>query len=421
MGIYLEMVDHDELFEHSKNVAIIVNEFDLEVKDDLNRLNALIHTTYEKNVLQLLPQCDCQYLKGGRNVGVRCPKCNTLCLSVTEKPLQSALWIATPEGIDTLINPEAWIILSKALTTSQFNILEWLTDPYKAVTTNKVQGILDRITAAGFQRGINAFYAQFDQLMQFLIAERVIKKHNPRQREEYMQFIAENRHAIFSKHLPVPSKLALITEKSAKKTTVDPVMVPAIEAVRTISGIKNSVLTLSLKRKESKTVKAIKYLVDYYTGFFQTSLPAKQGWFRKHTYGSRIHFSFRAVISSLSEPHVYDEVHLPWSLSVMFLKFHLISKLMNRPDLQYSPNQAIGLLNDHTQSYNPLIDELFQQLIAESPMGGIVIGLQRNPSLTRGSFQTLRVTKIKTNPAINTISLSLLILRSYNKIFVASR
>lgn len=36
------------------------------------------------------------------------------------------------------------------------------------------------------------------------------------------------------------------------------------------------------------------------------------------------------------------------------------------------------------------------------------------PTLTRGSVQQLRVTKIKTNPDINAISLSVLILASLN-------
>jgi hypothetical protein len=414
MGVYLELVDHDALFDYSRHTAIVVNEYNLDLQADLEQLNNLIYTTYDANVLQLLPQCDCQYLKGGQNVGLTCPKCHTQCLTVTEKPLESVLWIAAPSEVGVLINPQAWIILSKALTVSGFNLLEWLTNPYMSESPAKVQGILDRLHAAGFERGLKAFHAQFDALMQFLIVERVIKKHNQTQRDEIMQFIHENRSVLFSRHLPIPSKLALITEKNARGTTVDRVMVPAVEAVRTICGIENSVIPLSYKRKESKTVKAIMYLVKYYQLFFQESLPKKTGLFRKHIYGGRIHFSFRAVISSLSEPHVYDELHLPWSMSVMLLKFHLLSKLMNRPDLHYPPGEAIRFLNEYTQQYHPLIDSLFKQLIDESPVKGIVVGLQRNPSLTRGSFQMLRVTKIKTDPTVNTISLSLLVLGAYN-------
>jgi hypothetical protein len=71
----------------------------------------------------------------------------------------------------------------------------------------------------------------------------------------------------------------------------------------------------------------------------------------------------------------------------------------------------------YTHQYCPLLDQLFQELIAESPYDGIPIILQRNPTLVRLSAQALRVTKIKTDPHINTISMSVLALKGPNADF----
>ena len=166
--------------------------------------------------------------------------------------------------------------------------------------------------------------------------------------------------------------------------------------------------------REVRAVKAISQLASYYRTFQQEALRGKYGWFRKHVFGSRLHFTFRAVISSLSERHSYDELHLPWSLSVTAFKIHLTSKLIKRG---FTPNQINEFLYEHVLKYHPLLDELFQELVSESPCGGIPVVFQRNPSLARTSAQTLRVTRVKTDVDINTISLSVLVLKGPNADF----
>lgn len=413
MSVHLEIVNHDELYRSLTNNPIIVNDFDLSSQAQLDKLNEKIYTTYKDDSLEILPTCDCQNLKGEYKVNMKCDICGSLCLPITEKPFESAMWIRAPKGIDALINPEIWIILSKRFTERGVNVLEWLTNPTMTIAGEKPLQI-KKLENLGIQRGLNYFYRNFDKIIDVLINGKVIKKSTLREREELLVFLAENRDSIFTQRTPIPSRLAFITEKTPLGTYADPVMTPAVEAVRTITSIENSITELSIKNKESRTVKAIMQLSEYYETFYGKPLSPKSGWFRKHIYGSRVHFSFRAVITSLSDVHEYDEVHLPWSMSVMFLKLHLISKLLKRG---FSPNDALKHLHEHTLKYDSLIDELFKELISEAPEGSLSIILQRNPSLTRGSAQNLKVTKIKTDPDINTISLSVLVLASLNADF----
>ncbi|MNY13518.1 hypothetical protein D3C86_1466540 [compost metagenome] len=98
----------------------------------------------------------------------------------------------------------------------------------------------------------------------------------------------------------------------------------------------------------------------------------------------------------------------------MTFKIHLTNKLLKRG---FTPNEANKFLFENTLCYHPLLDELFKELIAEAPRGGIAVIFQRNPTLTRLSAQRLYVKRVKTNPAINTISPSVNILSGMNADF----
>jgi len=144
------------------------------------------------------------------------------------------------------------------------------------------------------------------------------------------------------------------------------------------------------------------------------SVGGKEGLSRSHLFAGRLHHTFRGVIVSLTDNHDYDELHIPWSIAVMVLKVHILNKLFRRG---YTPKQAFSFINEHIVVYNPLMDEIFQELIAESPYGGIPCTFGRNPTLVRGSIQLFRITKVKTDPEINAISLSVLAIKNPNADF----
>jgi len=106
----------------------------------------------------------------------------------------------------------------------------------------------------------------------------------------------------------------------------------------------------------------------------------------------------------------------------MLFRVFLESKLMR---LGYTHNECVRFIYENTLKYHPLLDQLFQELIAEGfgvapdtgARGGIPIILQRNPSLQRGSAQCLRITQIKTDPRDNSIGMSVLVLAGANADF----
>ncbi len=413
-GIAVRLVNFNEEFRTATVTPVLVNNFDLSSIEQIEYLNSLIYTHYEGDSLSILPTCECQRTYGAANEGVRCEYCNTVVVSVTERPLESILWIAPPRGVKTLINPQAWYILNKQTTHNGVRLLEWLCSPTMQLPPNPPKAAR-KLQALAIERGINFFYDHFDEIMA-LFFEHGLVTGTREQRDSLMLFIRDNREAIFAEALPIPSKLGFITEKTVNRTYADPTMIPAIDAVRTISAAENSPVPLTDKKRQALAVKAIDLLTTYHQTFIGDALGKKHGWFRKHVYGSRQHFTARAVINSLSDNHHYEEVHLPWSVAVMLYQIHLTSMLMKLGP-EWNPRTCLTFLREHTLKYHPLLDDLFKQLINNSPYPGLPILLNRNPTLMRGSIQKFYVTKVKPETNVHSISMSVLTLVAPNADF----
>ena len=436
-GISARIVNFTDLYLTAGSNAIVVNRFDLSRQEQIDLLSSLVYTHYEGDALNSVPICDCKKTFGRGNEDIRCPECGTLVLSVTERPLQSILWIEPPQGVTTLINPEVWFILNKQLTHRGVRLLEWLCNPTMQLPPEP-PAAARKLQSLEIERGLNNFHDKFDEIMELLFDNGLVTG-TREQKNDLQEFIAVYRDAIFAPALPIPSKLGFITERTVNRTYADPRMMPAIDAIHTISGTENSPTPLSLKQRQARAVKAIDLLSSYYQDFIGETLGKKTGLARKHVYGSRLHCTFRAVISSLSENHHYEELHLPWSAAVMVYKYHLISLLRNMGP-EWTPRACMKLLDEYTLTHHPLIEDLFNRLIQGSrytlpnidpldnspPRRGMPVLLNRNPTLMRGSIQRFYVTKIKpgldlTNPSpdqnVNSISMSVLCLTAFNADF----
>ena len=419
-GIAMRLVDLNRDFETASNPPVIVNSFNVNTVEDKQLLDRMIYTYYEGDSLNVVPTCDCGKTKGAGKIGSRCPKCNGEVRPVSEQPLEPLLWLAPPDGVKTFINPQAWTMLSKALTHGGVNGLAWLCDPYMPVG-NEPHREIRRLMDLGIERGINNFYDNFDEIIEMLFNAGVISGTSRRQREDLYLFIKLNRDRIFTRHLPIPSRMGFVTERSITGSFADTTMKTAIEAIRTISATVHSLIPLDIKRLQSRTVKANEYLAVYHQEYMSATLTSKRGWLRKNVFGSPLYFTFRAVISSLSERHEYDELHLPWGVAVSTYEVHLTSKMfrLNNPETgrPFTPNDIKKHLREHTLRYSPLIDQLFKELIAESPHKGLPVLFNRNPSLDRGSIQEFFVTKINPDPKINAVAMSVLTLKAPNADF----
>lgn len=412
----MRLVNHDLAFNQASRPPIVVNHFNTDTKEGKEELNKLLYIRYQGDTLDVVPTCDCGALTGEYNADIVCEICHTTPRSVTEKPLESTLWIEPPDGVIGFINPTVWIILTRALDDNGQHMLEWMCSPTYTLghePRHRMRKLIDLYQEKGFLRGLNYFITNFDMIFGVLVENKLLYNNKKQASEVLVQFVVSNRASLFPTHLPLPSRLNFITEDTVTGRYADTSMTTALDAALTISGISNSAIPLSPRIKEARTVKTIMLLAEFYENVIGRVLGKKEGWWRKHVFGSRLHLTARAVITSLSDNHEYDGLHFPWSASVMLFKTHLISKLIKRG---YTPNEAIRFIHENTLKYNELMDSLLQELLDEGfgDPYGVPILLNRNPSLQRGSIQCLRITEIKKDPSINSISLSVLVLVGFN-------
>lgn len=420
-GVYLEIVDFKSMFDELSSDPIFINDFNVSSLEKREELNRLLFTRFEGNTLSHVPSCLCGHEKGSPKKGDKCSICHTQILLPTERKIESLIWIRTPDEVESLFNPTAWSILRKALDQSGCSMLDWLTNA-SYVIPNKHKEATPAIVKfkanihrylPDFERGYNYFCRNFEAIIN-AIADLKIFKQKKEDLKDLLAWVSNFKHLFFTDILPLPPKIAFVTESTPMTTFVDFETASAIAAARIFSEIEFSPMPPSLKVRQQKTVTALNHLADFYELFIKSSLSTKSGWFRKHIFGSRTGFNLRAVISSKSEPHDYRQIDIPWGAAVKIFGIHITKKLMDRG---MSPNQAKRHIDEHTLQFSPIIDEIFNEILDEAKRRnhlGVSCLLLRNPSLTRGSIQQLYIGAIIRDPNIVTIRMSVLILSASN-------
>lgn len=408
MGVYLEHVDHDELFANSPLSPIIINDIPTVNEEQKAYLDSLIFKRFESDLLSNEATCECGSTTGGYKLGVICPNCNTVVKDEMDQELHPLVWIRTPVGVKKLMNPIILMKLLRHFNKSNFSLIEWLINT--DYTSGGVKpGYIEGLMAAGVKRGYNNFIANIEEYLTLMFDIRVFRSKKGQFDALYhlvMKDLKEGK--LLSNYVPLINRSLLIIEETKVGKWVDPIVMGAIDAIRTISSIDDPVMGFTARQKENRTAKTLIALANYYKDTVDVVLSDKPGMFRKHVFACRNHFSMRCVISSLTKAHRYDELHVPWGAAVTLFKLHLMNKLLKRG---FTINDATALLHQCVYRFDPLIRQLFDELFKESKEGGFYVLWQRNPSLTRASAQRMLITRVKDDPNDPTIGMSILAVR----------
>jgi hypothetical protein len=347
-------------------------------------------------------------------MGVVCHLCNTVVKEPLEQNIEPMLWMRSPHGVEKLISPIVWCMLDLHFNKSRagFNILEYIANSSYSLSGIKEPNWLQEIINRFPERGYNYFVRNFWEILDYLFEMKPLKKKGS---EQLKQLLINNKDCIFTSYIPLVNKTLLVVEDTTIGKYVDPMVVGAIDAIQTIACIDSATSKFNLRNKENRVIKTIVKLSQFYYNYAKDGLASKGGWFRKHVYGSRAHFAFRAVITSETDPHRYDKITIPWSTMVNMLRLHLVNKLLK---IDFTTTRAIEFLNENTNKYNELLHELFNELVRESKDGiGLPCTVQRNPSLHRGSKQLGYIDAVHTDPRIPSCKISDLILKTLNADF----
>lgn len=418
MGLHLEMVDHNELFHNEKGPKVFANDFKINIAEDKERFIRTAYSHYQDSeAVESTVSCDCGFVTEAYKLGLECNNCKTEVVRSSSRPVKPSMWIRTPKGVKSLISPELWIMLTGYMAKKDFNFLEFLTNTgYRwdrdQISSNETKRRLDRLLVRDFPRGLNNFIENFDDIIAFMRQIGVIT----RRRGELEYWIENNRDKLFPDYLPIPSKLFFVVESTTSGVYMDKPIGAAIEAALTIAGIESSTTELNNIHVQNRVAKALKLLGIFHETYGRDRIAKKPGLIRKHVLGGRVNLTARAVITSISEPHEYDELHIPWGVACQLLKYHIVNKLKRKFNM--TAREAINYVYTNAIKYDKTLDDIFKELIRESPNGrGLGCIFARNPTLQRGSTQYLRITKVTTDITDTSIRMSVKVLRSPNADF----
>lgn len=414
MPVTLNLVNFDDLYRRVTTDKFLINHIDVFDHETKEIIDAIITKNYNEDNISIVPSCQCGEVKGTYYVGETCHRCNTKVASTLDDNLSFLLWLKQPEGVERFISPKVMaMLLDRYKVTANINMLEWLLLPsinidYSKAKAKKVKldKIMFNLKANGVQRGYNYFVENFFHVVQVLEDSFVVGKNTTS--VEFMDFLRANADKIFSEYLPFPNKVIFATESNELGKFMDKSLIGPINVIRRMTGIDLHTRTPAVK--QARVAASIIDLAKFYIAYFKTVLFHKNGLIRQHVSSTRAHFTARAVITSLTTIHAYDEIHIPWSVACTLLREHILNRLYKR---NYSYKQAINFLMYHNRIYHPVLDEIFKEIVG-SVEGGLVCLFNRNPSLHRGSIQRVRITRVKTDTDDNTFSFSYLIGASFN-------
>lgn len=392
-------------FYFSIERKILINNF-RQYETDPNELAKLLFSVY-KDEITLIPKCECGELQGRYNLGKVCPKCNTTVVEAFDE-LKPILWIEKFRDDLPFLSPYFWTQM-RTLIYKKIDAMRWLADT--SYNPRNVPAFLHSIKEIIGGRGYLNVINNIDKILLYIINNSIFKSNNKdKKAKKLLKLYEENKDLLFSNFLPIVNKRLFVMEISSGGDTYTTTL-PADVINIVKDGIKLANLYPNSKKVENGTAAIISNISKMFMKYVKEKLASKPGLVRKHIYGTRSHFTFRAVITSLPSREDYDILHVPWMVGPVVYRPHLLNKLMKRG---FTYKEASDLLFKAVNKYYPIVDELLQELIKESPYKGLPVLFNRNPTLGQSSINMHFITKFKTDLSDWTISMNLLVAKQYN-------
>lgn len=413
MAITQRLISLDAYYRATPGDKIIVNDISWFKPDDLETLNRNLMSIYDNtDILSTKPTCDCGVTAGRYLVGKCCSVCGTKCQERDQK-MTPLIWLRAIDEDHLFINPVIWLMIKKLLS-NKGDYLRYLCDtrynppigipPY-------IINIRDMVL-----KGERSYANTSKHLVDILKYLLSVPKYKDPSKQEYIQLlinmVMQHPDEIYSNYLPIINKKLFIVENTSKGKFINLASSDIIDVVMSWVKLCSENINLTPKQISSTMASVMSNISNLYHNYYSKFLIGKPGVFRKHLYGTRSHFTFRCVIVSTPGEHKYNEIVAPWAIGLTAFRPHIFNKLIKRG---YNYKQANKLLFKSVKKYDPVISEILDELITETPEGkGIAVTQLRNPSLLIGSCMLMYIKAFKKDPFDYGVQTSQLVIKNSN-------
>jgi len=368
MSVVLTLKNMEDLFHETSN-KIIINDLPItSIKDLVDQL----FVKYE-NELSLVPKCKCGKLKGNYLKGEYCNACSTY-VEDRFNELKPFIWVKELRSDIPFLSPYIWGAINTL--TGKENLMRWLSD--STYNPPNIQSYWHTIKAIINGRGYLNTINNLDKILEFLKGYSKFKK--PEKQlliDALLDKLKHNKHETFSQYLPLFNNNFFVMEKNNKDNYTSSVSGDIINiatlALNTINAPR-----VTDKRLEITTAKIVSHITDLFMKYVKENLAGKKKLIRKHIYGTRAHFTARAVITAISGKHEYDELHIPWSIAIPLFRPHILNVLVKKG---YSYREASDKIFTASTTFDKEIYELLTTFISNRPDKGVPCLFHRNQLL----------------------------------------
>jgi len=375
-SISQKFLNLDSYYRRTTGNKIIVNDLSYFKVDDIELINSSLMTIYDTDTMSTVPTCDCGNYTGNYLVDRECPECGSLCKDPTSI-VEPLLWLKSLTADIKFLNPGFWLMF-KTVLNKKIDYLRWLSDPKYNPPIEPpiyITGIKD--TVMGGVRSYDVMVENIPNIITYLLSHAKFK--DPDKQETLITLLKiynSDKQDLFTEFIPIVNKKLFVMENTNKGKYTNLAVAEIIDVimswVKTVSESK-----LNRKKMLVTTAVVISKLSILYYDYFENYVVKKIGIFRKHVYGARSHFTFRAVITSISGRHQHDQIFVPKAIGVTAFRPHLLNKLVKK--YGYTFKKASKLLFNAVKNDYEIIDKLLEELIAESPYDkGIPVLATRN-------------------------------------------
>lgn len=410
MAINQQFISLDSLYQSSTGDKIILNDLSYLDMNDIKSINESLLTVYGGEVISTIPSCDCPTggLVGRYLLGTVCDKCGVEVAEARDK-LDPVIWLRSLSSTGLFISPHFWLMLRKAISKN-LDVLRWLSDTsYNPPVT--LPPYLDNLKNLIGGRYYSNMSNNLEKIMSFLLEQPSFKVASKAVNlEGILELYKKNKKLIHSNYLPIVNKKLFVMEDTSSGKYTNLVIGDVVDLV--LSFVRVSTPNTSPRRTSNAVGSVISKLANMYNDYYSDFITGKGGSFRKHLYGSRSNFSFRALIVPKTGRHKYNEIDVPWSIGVTVFRPHIMNKLLYKYKMKF--REATALMFESVHKYSDLINDILNELLREAPDGKLWVILQRNPSLFSGSAQKVYIGSFKTDPKDKSMAMSVLIVKAPN-------